>query len=120
MSNAFDIEAAKRGEPVEIFYARTAEWGWVHFIGTMTNGTVLVEDQRGVTHHVPDTRLQLLRMVPKKVRVRYRVGLFHSVFKGLEPFTLATQSEDEAKEWEGSNTRFARWLTDWTEVEVPQ
>jgi len=61
----FDVEAAKRGEPIEVNNA-VGDWVPAQFIGMTSGGRIAIEfGADGVCLYTPDQ----VRMVPKKPRV---------------------------------------------------
>jgi hypothetical protein len=128
MSKPFDLAAAQRGEPVEVLYngadvvnkpdnfqAHPAGWLPASFIGSLSDGKVLVEDSKGCVHFATD---EFLRMTPKKVTVRYRN------YKCLAGAKLLVGVVNESEPWPyqlEKMTWFNGWIhTEWQTVEVPQ
>ncbi|SEO79089.1 hypothetical protein [Nitrosovibrio sp. Nv6] len=107
MSKPFDLEAAKAGEPIEF----KTENGIVpaDFIGTHGH-EIVIYSKNG---YVPVDECNL-RMAPKKITVRYRVGLIADG-TGFYPFLISTE---QAEQFHGGDSRFREWLTDWQEVEI--
>lgn len=111
--SAFDIEAARRGEPVERIYG--AGWQAVEFVAQWNDTDAIC---RVLGSDWPQlVPLECLRMAPKKIKVRYRVALLK--YEGCNPYTRTADSEEKAENWE-SFPPFIRWLTDWQEAEVEQ
>lgn len=64
MSKPFDLEAAKRGEPIE-FQSLAGGWTRAHFVGISLGGIPIIQHYNGGDLEiVPYTHL--LRMAPKK------------------------------------------------------
>src|SRR5687768_14106231 len=111
MSKPFDLEAAKRGEPVEIMLDPT--WVPVHFVGIDGQGHPVVQRLGdGPVFSVSQLRL---RMAPKKVTVRYRVAAFLDVSN--EPYPAIVDNQHLADAWERV-ANFKQWLTDWKKAEI--
>lgn len=115
MSNEFDLEKAKAGEPVE--YLGSTEWEACKVLGASeSSGNLLVVERitrNGfrLAYAKPDD----LRMVPKKVRVRYRVALKKRADGGYYTMT----EEEDYRTGQESARNFVCWLTDWTDAEIP-
>ncbi|SEN72537.1 hypothetical protein SAMN05216404_106198 [Nitrosospira multiformis] len=110
MSNEFNLERAKAGEPVEF---RTANgYVKVQFVG-MHGPDAVIYWQYGYTPVDP----QELRIAPKKVNVRYRVAVMKN--NQGDFYTIVANHDDEAELIKGW-TNFKRWLSDWQEVEVTE
>ena len=109
MSNEFNLERAKAGEPVVY-----PSGGPVKFIGISSSGYIVVEDSGGyfVAHEESE-----LRMAPKKVKVRYRVGVVRRESGDLQP-TLA--NDDWSETIISNHPGFVEWITDWQEAEVTE
>jgi hypothetical protein len=115
MSNAFDIEKAKAGEPIE-YNSAGGRWVAAHFVGATLNVKPVI--QRDPGHHIFACEESELRMAPKKVKVRYRVEAYKDIETGeIKPF-ISSPHEDGVR-WSGSKT-FVEWLTEWLEAEVEQ
>ena len=74
MSKPFDLEAAKRGEPVEIYQPSGDYWHPVIFVGIRKSGRVLLDSRDGyLAFDVPGYKVNdSLRMAPKKAARQYR------------------------------------------------
>jgi hypothetical protein len=110
MSNAFDLEKAKTGKPVEHRVNLSGNWEQVHFVGEAIDGTPVIQ----VGRNVFACDEAYLRMAPKKVKVRYRVALFSD---NGETWPGVTTSEAIAESWPSKKT-FQCWLHAWKEAEV--
>lgn len=113
MSNEFDIEKAKAGEPVERIYG--AGWDLVVFVGLW--------DKKQAVCRIPGNSwpelipLDCLQMAPKTVKVRFRPYLKELTAAGL--CVLNVRDDNEA-EFVKRDSRFRGWLTEWQEVEIQQ
>lgn len=90
----FDLEAAKRGEPIVRCYAddRTEP---VTFVGSISTGEVAVEHKdQNIYRYWPEE----LRMAPKKITLHTRVVFFRGNIDSFEvrdePFTKARDNND--------------------------
>ena len=81
----FDLEAAKRGEPI-CFLDQLKNIQSATLVGVTTLGNPVVELRNG---SVFDTFPNSLCMAPKKVTVRYRIGLYRDD-DGLHPFLVTS------------------------------
>jgi hypothetical protein len=118
MSNPFDFDKAKAGEPVEydISGGRLVP---AHFIGVSAEGYMVIQ------HKITDSTKMTtafcckeseLRMAPKKVKVRYRVGIFSELG---DTWPAVTNSDKTAALWEKTDS-FKGWIMGWREAEVDQ
>jgi hypothetical protein len=114
----FDLEEAKRGEPVEYFH-RSAVWTEAEFVAVNRAGrnVVVYKDPNSAFSWSPIfAEDDNLRMVAKKVTVRYRVAIFGD---GESRWPVAASEEDVVSI--PKNRYFIEWIhTDWQEVEIPQ
>jgi hypothetical protein len=108
--SAFDIEKARAGEPVE-YRGAGSRWVAVHFVGLSMDGSPTI--QTGV-RTIFSCYESELRMAPKKVKVRYRVGIFSELG---DTWPAVTNSDRTAALWEKTDS-FKGWLTEWKETEV--
>ena len=120
MIRPFDLAAAQRGEPIEYKYG--SYWINAHFVGCLSNGCLAVELMDQKYPEAPALRCLSLddpgiRMAPKKVTVRYRVGLFMN--DSGRPYTLTAEDEDDEDHF-SHKTFFVAWDGDWRVAEVPQ
>lgn len=116
MSKPFDLEAAKRGEPVEINFMPSADWEPVHFVGLDKIGLpVFQRVECGPMFSVRNSAI--LRMASKKVTVRFRPYLQELASGGL--FVFNAHNDQEATSAK-NDAKFRGWLTDWQEAEIPQ
>jgi hypothetical protein len=118
MSNAFDIEKAKAGEPVEC-QSLDGQWYPCDFVGMLRGGKAAVIQYRN-TDSWRGVAISELRMAPKKVKVRYRnYKLCDAVAAGVSMIVdgpgWETPEAIEKKSW------FRGWIhTDWQEAEIEQ
>ena len=113
MHKPFDLEAAKAGEPVEVFFRATSAWEPVHFVGMDKHAQSVFQRERdGVMFPITDRAI--LRMAPKKVTVRYRVAAIDS---GQDIRPMCVETEYGATNLQ-KNPLFVEWLTDWQEAEI--
>lgn len=114
MSKPFDLEAAKRGEPVEFKYG-SVSWEKAYFIGpsNISKDEMVIEVRDMVRYANPS----LLRMAPKTATLRYRVGALES--HGGEVFPVVFSNDVQALEAAESDG-FRGWLADWQIAEVAQ
>ena len=55
----FDLEAAKRGEPIEAIFSADS-WEFVHFIGVRLDGSVVFENHRGGRfYNYPENKIRM-------------------------------------------------------------
>jgi hypothetical protein len=104
----FDLEAAKRGEPIEYLEA----YGWVEikFIGSWTDDAVVCQvPWNDKPEIVPVNKIRM----GKKV-ARYKVGLFKA---GNYLWTDSADYESDLKKFE-EHDHFVEWITDWQEYEI--
>jgi len=112
VSNEFNLERAKAGEPVE-YKISTGKCEFAHFIGTAIDGAPVIQIGRRV--FLCDE--SELRMAPKKVKVRYRLALIDAFIAG--PRVIAANTDHEAAQC-AVRGDFMEWLTDWIETEITE
>lgn len=118
-SKPFDLEAAKRGEPVEYFH-RSAVWTEAEFVAVNRAGrnVVVYKDPNSAFSWSPIfAEDDDLRMAPKKVTVRYRVALLVRV--GGTPWT-ETANGPESEKRIADHPCFYEWITEWQEAEISE
>src|SRR6185437_5946156 len=99
----FDLEAAKRGEPIE--YLAVGYWVPCSFIGATSLQYPVIEQKDGSVFETFGSRL---RMAPKKVTVRYRVALCQGPH---DQYVFAVKDGDPEPSSRGCG--FIQWLCDW-------
>jgi hypothetical protein len=110
----FDLEAAKRGEGVELVQSDGTKT-CCHFIGVDSSQSIVIDSPyTGLPILINPERLC---MAPKNVTVRYRVCAWKAIYE-TEITTLST-SESNSVHIENS-VMFRGWLDDWKTAEVPQ
>src|SRR5687768_9032638 len=116
MSNEFDLERARAGEPVESWHPN----GWmpVRFIGVWSDNEAVCEVSGwNLPKIVPFVQL---RMAPKKVQVRYRNYMLSDIVHSsvgvlVDKFGGDTPEDLEKRPW------FRGWIhTEWQETEVTE
>jgi len=103
----FDLEAAKRGE--QVCYPSGSP---VHFIGVSSTEHPVVEDSQGFFTVCSQNQL---RMAPKKVTVRYRVGAWKD--KGGIVHPLIVEDVD-AQDGAEIGSQFLYWISGWQTAEI--
>ncbi len=116
LHKSFDLEAAKRGEPVE-FYSEIGDWLPIHFVGASRHGLPVLQ-LGGEFHPRAYADTTTLRMAAKKVTVRYRVAVLNAIGSGL--LYLETVSNGAEAEDMSNRPDFIQWADSWREVEIPQ
>lgn len=111
--STFDIEAAKRGEPVEFRSSATNTWEPCHFIGASKESHPVVQ----LGESIFEVKSNYLRMASKKIKVRYRVAAMRD--SDGSAYTLSANTEGQVSNVQGLSN-FIEWLTDWQEAEVEQ
>ncbi len=106
----FDLEAAKRGDPIECLEA----YGWleVKFIGPWDAGSVVCAVDWSYKPEV--VLMSKLRMAKKREVVRYRICLKEG---SNNHYCWLVNSEDDSKNTE-HDLNFIQWITDWQEYEI--
>jgi hypothetical protein len=109
MSMNFDLEAAKRGEPIE--YQEAYGWVEIKFIGEWYGDYIVCSVPWS---YKPETVLKdFVRMAKKRERRKYRVALIK------HGGTITADSYPQEKDIEASEYgAFCKWLTDWQEYEI--
>ena len=116
MHKPFDLDAAKRGNPIEVLDARA--WKPAYFVGLSFAGVPFIQKILGsgratAAFECPESDL---RMAPKKVTVRYRVALCQGAH---DKYVMAVQDSEQDPRLRACG--FIDWLdADWQEVEIPQ
>jgi hypothetical protein len=104
----FDLEAAKRGEP--ILRLITGEWERCYFVGLDANGYPVIHTVIDtICRQPPDS----LRMAPKTVTVRYRVALCQGPH---DQYVMAVQEGDPEPQLRACG--FIEWLGEWQTAEI--
>jgi len=111
----FDLEAAKRGEPVVMFFRGTSAWEPVHFVGMDSHGQCVFQRKKeGSLFAGMDP--SILRMAPKTVTVRYRVAIMRNKQNGyIYPEAV---SNGEMTEEISNLPDFFKWACDWQTAEI--
>ncbi len=115
MHKPFDLEAAKRGETVEL-YSEMGVWLPIHFVGTSRHGLPVLQ-LGGEFHPMAYADKTILRMAAKKVTVRYRVAIVRHFTRELGVSHIRDVAFEKQMESDGC---FVQWAADWQEVEIPQ
>jgi hypothetical protein len=104
----FDLEAAKRGEPIE--RRINGAWEKCHFVGLDANSYTVIHTARDGIFCEATT---YLRMAPKTVTVRYRVALCQGPH---DQYVMAVQEGDPEPQLRACG--FIEWLGEWQTAEI--
>jgi hypothetical protein len=94
----FDIEAAKRGEPIQLGPGYgTLEWQDVHFVGLSNNGLPVVQSKYNRESCLVIGLLEKLRMKPQKRTVHINVynKQGDTNTEGFKAYAFVNQSDAE-------------------------
>jgi hypothetical protein len=118
MSNEFDLERAKAGEPIE--YPTGKTWDRVKFIGDWNDHDVVCEVPWS---YAPTTlsKAALRMAAPEPVKVRYRAYLSRDNDGEISASTTNDRHGYISTVVVERLPGFVQWIhTEWQEVEVPQ
>ena len=109
----FDLEAAKRGEPVECEEA----YGWVavRFIGPWDSESAVCAVDWSYKPEI--VLISKLRMAKKKEGLLYRLCILTEYGDSGEHYVYAATDRSSESRYENLGS-FVKWLTDWQEYEI--